>query len=246
VPTLTKAQEAWSVLTSAADEARAVAQAAAERIAEIRGDDTRSDSWKQAAIQRIKDETAAAIAARRQAVADARATLLAAARELSRPPSGDPAAQLLAETRQQRAWARILPQLTAGRPLRDILAEAVDAKDVAAVTALAAEAPAWVQANHQGASGLDRLADGRPNLDGLRQALDVAIVRVLGDDNGLGSAARYRLHVAAHYPLSMAKLAQAAAGGRGDLESVLATTYAQQAADAITAQLDGQAATPSA
>lgn len=239
MPTITERQAAWSTLTHTGDEAVTAARTAADRIAGIRQDPNLSDRYRDELIGQQRAQLAEQLAAHRATVNDARRTLLAAAAELSRP-TGDTTAQLLAETRQQRAWARIRPQLDAGRGLRDILAEAVTARDDAAVLALAVEAPAWVQANHPRASGLDRLGDGGPDLEGLRQALDVATARVLGDDKGPGTAASLRLHVTAQHPLAVAKLDQAATGGR-DLGAAIAVKQAEQTAHAIAAQLGGNA-----
>lgn len=236
MPSIRERQSAWSALTSTASETDAVAKAAAARIAEIKADDTLSDSYKQTLIKQVQEKTAATVDAARQGITAARETLLASAGELSNP-GGDTTAQLLAETRQQRAWSRILPQLNAGRALPDILAEAVNAKDGAAVLALAAEAPAWAQANRPRSSGLNRLTQGELDLTNLRQSLDVATARVLGDDQGHGTAALLRLHVAAHHPVAVAQLDQAANGLT--LRSTFAVKLARQSADGIAAQLAG-------
>ncbi len=242
--TIAQRQAAWSTLTSLGEEAIAAERAAAERIAAHRQDPNLSDRYRDELIGQQRQRHTEQIDAHRAALEDARRTLLDAAAELAQP-SGDATAQLLAETRQQRAWDRIRPQLDAGRGLSDILAEVVDAKDAAAVLALAVEAPAWVQANHPRASGIERLGDGGPDLTGLRRSLDVATARVLGDDKGPGTAAKLRLHVAAQYPVAAAQLDQAAAGGR-DLGSVIAVKQAQQQAATIAARLNGTADTGSA
>lgn len=237
MPTIRDRQTAWSTLTHTGDEALTTGRTAAEKIASVRQDQNLSDRYRDELITQQQRQLTEQLAGHRATVDNARQTLLDAAAELSRP-AGDPTTQLLAETRQQRAWARIRPQLDAGRTLSDILAEVVAARDDAAVLALATEAPAWVQTNHPRAGGLAQLGDTGPDLDGLRQALDVATVRVLGDDKGPGTAASLRLHVTAQYPLAVAKLDQAVTG-RGDLRTAYAVKFAQQAADTIAAQLGG-------
>jgi hypothetical protein len=59
----------------------------------------------------------------------------------------DPQEALLAEMREQRAWARLRPQLDAGAMVEALIREAREVRDVASLHALKAELPAYVAAS---------------------------------------------------------------------------------------------------
>lgn len=236
-------QAAWSTLTSAASRARELATAAADRTATIRQSTAWSDTHKTDLIKQVEEDLAEQLQTLTDEAAQARDTLTTAARELSQP-HGDSTAQLLAETQRGRAWDRVRPQLDAGRPLEQILDAAVRDHDAATLAALRTEMPAWMEARQQRPSGLASLEIGPVDTTGLLRRLDVATVRALGNDQGIGTAARLRLHADTMYPVAEASIAAARTGNpRGTLQTALAVKVAQQAADRVRADLGEAPAT---
>lgn len=234
---LTQRQQAWSDLIQAPEEVAEARRTADEQIERIQASDMYSDDYKSQLIQQQRDGVNQAIATAMQRVNEAREILLSASSELS-GPQGDATTQLLSETRQQRAWARVRPQIEGGRAWGQVLAEAVQARDAATVLAMATEMPAWAQAQRKRPGGM--ASEGDLDLDGMHRALDVATFKALGDDKGPGTAARARLHVAAQYPVAQSVITQAAKGK--DLNGALAVHYAKNEAAAIEAQLGDPAA----
>ncbi|MET7752593.1 hypothetical protein [Micromonospora sp. NPDC005367] len=231
MPTIRDRQTAWSILTSAADDATAARTKTDQQIEKISTSDMYAPDYKTKMIKQQRDGLEQATKALLDQAANARDTLLEAARELD-APAGDATAQLLAETRAQRAWSRIKPQLDAGTHWSTLLDQAVAARDGGTLAAMRDELAAYLQASGGADASVDR--------EQLRRALDVATFKALGDDNGPGTAARLRLHVDARYPLAETTISQAS-GGR-NLNGAVAVAYARQEAEAIEAQLGGQAA----
>lgn len=233
---ITQRQRAWSTLTSGIDDALTAAKNIGAAIENLRDDSRYADDYKTGLIEQQKATLTETLAKSRQDIDAARETLLTGARELS-TPQGDATAQLLAETRQQRAWERIKPQLDAGRNWRKVLDDAVATRDGAALVALRQEMPAYAQAQRKPERGMAALADTPLNLDDMHHVIDAAIYRVLGDDQGHGAAAALRLHVAARYPVAVAKLDQAGdvRPGTDRLAKALTVNFAEKEAARIEA-----------
>jgi hypothetical protein len=107
------------------------------------------------------------------------------------------------------------------------VAETEDACDTASLLALADEVPAHVAAR-----------TGKPASPEVREGLDRAVTRVLGDDKGRGSAGLLRAHLAARTPLAAAQLEWAGAtvaGKSPGMAAAMAVQRAQAQADAIAA-----------
>lgn len=220
-------QAAWATLTEAAETAAAALAKAEQEIESIKASEVYAPDYKTKLIQQQRDSIEQTGRALMSQATDARETLLAAAAELD-APQGDTTAQLLAETREQRAWSRIKPQLDAGAHWSQILDDAAGNRDRHALAALAAELPAYLRAT---ATGSDVELDS----DTIRQQLDIATYRALGDDKGPGTAARLRLHAQTRYPVAELAIQQAVSGR--SLERSLALVYAQRQAADIDAKL---------
>lgn len=220
-------QAAWSILLDATEEALAAQRKAEQEIEKIEASEMYADDYKRKLIDNQRsalESTARELLARATVARD---TLLDAAQELD-APTGDTTEQLLAETRQQRAWARLKPQLDAGVHWSQALDRATAARDGHALVALAAELPSWLQAATAG-------TDAQLDVNQLRRALDVATFRALGDDQGPGTAARLRLHVATRFPIAQQVIEQAALGR--DLTRALSIEYAKRDAADTEAEL---------
>ena len=96
-------------------------------------------------VERVANAAGAAAARLRASAQDA-ARVVVAWREAQPSTAGDVNERLLAEMQEQRAWARLRPQLDAGANVRSLIAAAEDAADVASLSALRAEFPAWASA----------------------------------------------------------------------------------------------------
>ncbi|MEV4708875.1 hypothetical protein [Actinoplanes sp. NPDC049316] len=235
--TLQQRQKAWTVLTEAPDQARAAAKTTTTKIEEIRANENWSDKHKAEQIAKLQEDLDRQLATIRKDADDARDVLAAAAEELAQP-QGDTNTQLLHETRTGRAWARVRPQLEAGRSHREILKEAADRRDHATLTALAAELPAYLEAARTRPGGLAGRATQPLDMAGVRREIDIATARGLGDDKGFGTAARLRLHAASAHPV-VHTVVDHVRGGGGNLTTAFRVKYAQQEAEATTAALAG-------
>lgn len=243
--TLAERQNAYSVLTNAASDARALHEKATRARAAVQDDDRYSDQYRAEQIAAIERDQLAAIGALRQQVDAASQTLTTGAQELDQPAT-DPTAQLAAATLQGQAWARQRPQLDAGRRWSDLLGEATAAGDRPAALALAAEVPNYVITRKLEADPTREARQDPSYLDvsSIRQGMDVTLARSFGDDKGTGTAAQARVHVARFGPLAAAELdaaESAARGKRTGLAGAYAMKAAQSRADHIGAQLDGTA-----
>lgn len=234
--TLQQRQNAWAVLASTASRARDLADSTAAEITKIRESNVWADRHKAEQIQHHQEGLAGQLQDLTVEATQARDLLVTAARELDQP-AGDSTAQLLAETRRGRAWDRIRPQLDVGRPLGEILDAAERDQDAAALAALRTELPSWVEARAPRPGGLASLGSQPTDVSGLLRRLDIAAARSLGDDKGIGTAARLRLHAETMYPLAEAHIAIARDGRT--LQTTLAAKMAQQGADAVQAELNG-------
>lgn len=102
--------------------------------------------------------------------------------------------QLLAETRQGRAWARTAPLLDQGRDVASLVDAAREAGDHHTLSALRAELPAYLDA--RGGDPDAMLAAGGPDeLPGLLRRVDEALADTLPDDHGEATALRTRLRL---------------------------------------------------
>lgn len=229
--TAAEIQTAWAILLTTPDTARQLAANTTTQIAEVRNSDQWAVDYKRQLIDQHRATATNQLTALRSQVDQARATLLAAAADADRP-AGFETTQLLAELRTQRAWARLRALLDSGRDWQTLVSEAEQAGDQAAIRALTEELPAWLRARAP-----MTLGGQEPDLTEVTQRLDVANVRVFGDNLGHGYAARLRLHVAARYPLAVATLDAAgrAITSGGSLADSYATTDAEQAAARIEA-----------
>ena len=229
--TIAERQKAWTDLTDAPEVVEQARRAAAERIDLIKNTGMYSEDHKR---QLIAEQREALEAIGREQLARAKAArdrLLADSRELDTQGGGDTTAQLLAETRQGRAWDRVRAQLDGGRHWSTLVDEAVQARDAASIRALAAELPAYMKA----AGGRDA---EQLDVQQLAEHLDVATYRVLGDDQGPGTAARLRLHAATRYPLAQQVIESAVLGS--DMTRAMSISYARKDAERIEARLDGR------
>ncbi|MDN5919510.1 MAG: hypothetical protein L0I76_31165, partial [Pseudonocardia sp.] len=102
----------------------------------------------------------------------------------------DATEQLLAETRQGRAWARTAPLLDAGRDAVGLVAAARQAGDHDTLSAMRAELPSYAAARPESAERLRALGDDVPALLG---EIDQALAETLPDDRGERTALRTRL-----------------------------------------------------
>lgn len=228
-------QNAWSTLTAAieGEKVNALAEAMAARQKAITVNDQWSESYKREQLdaERTKArEQAEALAAE---VDGARQTLRTAAEELAQP-TGDPTAQLLAETRQERAWQRVRPLLDNGRAWHKVIAEAEKARDAMLLVALAAELPSYLEAK---SSPRDPISQ-----HDVRQRIDLATARALGDDQGYGTAAQLRLFEAAAGQLADVRLQTVRTAGMGvpvGLSNAITAHYAQGEYERIRAEMEG-------
>lgn len=224
--TIRERQTSWTTLTEAADDAHAAMIKAEQQIEQIKASDMYADDYKTKLIQQQRaglEQTVNGLMSRAQSARD---TLLDAARELD-APAGDTTAQLLAETRAQRAWSRIKPQLDAGVHWSTLLDQAVAARDGGTVLAMRDELPAYVQSTLG--------ADAQVDAGQLGRALDIATFRALGDDKGPGTAARLRLHVETRWPITERVIEQAVFGR--DLRRAMSIEYAKREAADLEAKL---------
>lgn len=231
--TLKQRQDAWALLTDATrkDKARQLAEDMSARQKAILANSQWSEEYKRERLTAERDQARQQVEAWAAQVEGARQTLRTAAEELSQP-SGDATAQLLAETRQQRAWERVRPLLDKGRPWFQVLTAAEESRDAATLLGLSAELPSYLDV--AGGKALD--------LPGVRQALDLAIGRGLGDDKGPGTAAQLRVFEAAAGHLAEVRLQgvrSAAMGLPPGLGEAITGAYAQDEYDRVRAELDG-------
>ncbi|GAA4682195.1 hypothetical protein [Phytohabitans rumicis] len=237
--TIEQIQSAWSTLVKAPESARQLADQIAEQIATIDQGDQWAPAYKREAIAKWRQHGAESLAPMRRDVDQAAETLMTAATEGDRPTGSD-TAQLLAETRAGRAWARLRPLLDSGRSWPSIVAEIERRGDRPGVDALLDELPAYLRTRTP--ASLDTAVDdqGEDDPAAVTERLQVAAVRVLGDREGRGRSARLRLHVAARHPLALAALdaADARVTGRTDgLGAAIATQYAERQAARIESML---------
>jgi hypothetical protein len=243
--TLAERQAAYALLVNAPTDARMIRDRATAARDDVDKDNRWGPEYRAELLATIEREHLDAVNALRVQVQAAAETLTNGARELDQPPA-DPTAQLAAATLQGQAWARQRPQLDAGRHWSHLLADAAAAGDRAAVLALAAEVPNYLVTKKLEAdpSRAARAQSEHLDVTPVRQAMDVAVARVLGDDKGPGTAAAARVHVQRYAPLASAELDAAEAtsrGRRGGLGGAMALRMAQVQADHIGAQLVGTA-----
>lgn len=227
MPSIRDRQTAWSALTQVAEDAATAMAKAEQRIEQIKASDMYAPDYKRQLIEQERaklEQDTRELMGRSQTARD---TLLEAAGELD-SPQGDTTAQLLAETRQQRAWARIKPQLDAGVHWSTLLDQASAARDQHTLVALASELPAWLAATTAG-------SDAPVDTAQLRRALDIATFKALGDDKGPGTAARLRLHVETRFPIAELAIQQAVLGR--DMTRAMSLVYAQREAADVDAKL---------
>lgn len=225
-------QTAWSILTSAADDTLTAINQMEQQITTIRTSEIWTSEHKAKLIEEQHTNVKQAAEETLRRVTSARDTLLTAAAELD-SPRGDATMQLLAETRAQRAWARVQLQLAAGVHWQSILDQAVASRDAGTVLALRDELPAYLQATASMAAGGDMRRAAQP-LD-IGRTLDIAAFKTMGDDNGPGTAARLRLHAELRYPLAHSVISQAVLGR--DLTRAMSIEFAKRDVAAVEAQI---------
>lgn len=196
-----------------------------QSIEQVRRDQDISEQLRATRLEKLRGDRQQHLDSYRAEVGQAAETLRSAAAELEAPPA-DAASALLAETREQRAWARAQRQLDAGMSWPAIVTAAENAGDAAALRALRQELP--VHLDPRGSRDV-ATAVGR--------VVDLATARSLGDDGGAGTAARARLHAEAHLPAAEAALT-ALSAGRGDLGSAMRARAAEKEAQSIAAAMD--------
>ena len=238
--TITQRQQAWSTLTNASQDARDLADKAKRTITALQEDDRYAPEYKAQQTREIRDRLHQDLADLTAETQAARDLLHTAAGELSQP-QGDANPQLLHETRQGRAWDRIRPQLESGRPHTEIITEAVNRKDAAALAALSVELPSWMETRRDRPGGMAEMGAGPLDLGGLRQRLDLATAQVHGDDKGPGTAARLRLHADAQHELVTATVEHARGTSPG-LQTAIVVNMAQQNVESVEQQLADEAA----
>ncbi|RCW38476.1 hypothetical protein DFQ14_12219 [Halopolyspora algeriensis] len=232
-------QKAATDLAQRGERAAQLRAQLAAKLDTIRSDERLSEQYKAQLIEQARAEYTDNAARLRSLLDSDRETMLTAAAELDRP--GDVNAQLLAETRQQRAWDRARPMLDNGRTWRSVLAEAEKAGDTDTVQALAAELPAYFEAGRSITGGMQGNADQALDQDNATRILRGAVARTLGNDNGPGTAARLRLQAEAHAPVVEAqldRLDREISGQRAGIGDAIATHYAEQNRDATLGELD--------
>lgn len=154
------------------------------------------------AFTRARDDVKATLAALR-----AEATRAAAAVHKwidDHQEAADVNAQLLREMQESRAWQRTRGQLDGGRPVEELISEAREAGDVPTLRAMAAELPAWADADPDRAF---RAGVMRSEMPLTVAAIDRALVDVL--PAGEGKLAKLRLAVADAEPAAVAAVEHA-------------------------------------
>lgn len=229
-------QQAWSTLSNAGNQARELSRETAAKIDEVRANGNWTERYKDEQVAKLREGLEANLAEIRSGADAARDLLGQVAAELDQP-AGDSAAQLLAETRQQRAWERARTQLDAGRSHHDLIKAAGAAGDAATLAALRSELPAYLEGKHPRPSGLDgRGESAAVDVAHLNRALDVATARGLGDDKGAGTAARLRLHASTQHAVAAAQV-KLGTVGRGNMAAALEATMAKRAAEQTQQEL---------
>lgn len=212
----------------------------AAKLDTIRNDERLSEQYKTQLTEQARAEYAEHAARLRSLVTSDRDTLLTTATKLDQP-TGDVNAQLLAETRQARAWDRARPMLEAGRTWRSLLAEAEKAGDTDTVQALAAELPAYFESTRQVTGGIHGDADQTLDREHVTRTLRASLARTLGGDQGPGTAARNRMQAEAHAPVAEAhldRLDREVSGQRAGIGDAVAIRLAEQERDAALGELD--------
>ncbi|WP_411146993.1 hypothetical protein [Streptomyces sp. x-80] len=187
-------------------------------------------------MERAARKQAAADLDRIQCETDAAATLVrTVANKATATPAGGAAEQLLAETRQARAWDRARALLDAGRTLPEVIKDA----DLDTLHALRAEMPTYLATQHTKPSGLDGADFTEPDPTRAVHVVEHALADRLPKPQG--AALRARLDLDALEP----GLRETLAGLRREADGTAAPDNGLRTA--IAARLaDQQAAPPSA
>ncbi|MFI5931278.1 hypothetical protein [Actinoplanes sp. NPDC051494] len=230
-------------LAGLGDEARIATHETAEKIEALRADEKISDRYRDDQIQQLREDLTQRLDEIRAEADGDRDRLLAEAGKLDLP-QGDAAAQLLAETRQGKAWNRVRAQLDAGRGHHEIFAEAVTRGDRDMILAMRAELPSFLESQQKRPGGIANRMIEPLELGQLRHALDLGLAKALGDDDGVGTAARLRLTATTQHAVAAGQV-ELGQKGRGNLPAAFAATTALRTAERTMQEL-GDTAEPDA
>lgn len=185
----TQVDAALAMLPRYADQADAVVADTMAAVDKIKSDPMYSAEYKAQQVTRAEEAAVAKLQ-------DIRATigLHVDTIDRNRPAplgSDDP----MAELKLTRAWARAERMLDAGVPVQTVIKAAVDAQDVALVTALREEFPARILAETLDMDEVSR----RATVDVFRGSLEAAIARgFAGTDEGRWLAAKLQSDILAN------------------------------------------------
>ncbi|MFK0297422.1 hypothetical protein ACIQU6_44145, partial [Streptomyces sp. NPDC090442] len=145
---------------------------------------------RRAEMERAARKQAAADLDRIQRETDAAATMVrTVANKATTTPAAGAAEQLLAETRQNRAWDRARALLDAGRTLPDVIKGA----DLDTLHALRTELPTYLATQHTKPSGLDGVDFTEPDPTRAVHAVERALANRLPKPQGAALRARLDL-----------------------------------------------------
>ncbi|WP_162602613.1 hypothetical protein [Streptomyces spongiicola] len=192
-----------------------------------------ANNRRRADMARAAREQAAADLDRIEAQASQAASLVRTVANKATAPAGGTAEQLLAETRQGRAWDRARALLDAGRTAQDV----IEGADLDTLSALRTELPSYLAARHTKPQGLAGAEFTEPDPARVVHTVERALADRLPAEQG--AALRARLNLDALEPGLRETLAglRREVDGTGDAGNALRSAVAARLADRQAAPL---------